>query len=101
MDLLEHPFEVVAFRLYSLSEAAAVSHRHHRHGALVPLCLLRVHRCGRRRHESSEARSVDPDERGDDGPMLRIGAAARYTACYRDANACRVGCCDENGGDYE
>jgi hypothetical protein len=24
-----------------------------------------------------------------------------YTTCYRDADACRVGCCDEDGDDYK
>ncbi|PVH48268.1 hypothetical protein PAHAL_4G293900 [Panicum hallii] len=117
MDLLEHPFEAVAFRLYSLPEASAAT------GAAAWTCLAAVlaaaAAAGLWRLRASAPTAVataaakplglDPCPK-EEAPTAPLTASERwseppaapspkerYTAYYRDT--CRVGCCDEDGGD--
>ncbi|OEL15817.1 hypothetical protein BAE44_0023164 [Dichanthelium oligosanthes] len=120
MDLLEHPFEAVAFRLYSLPDASAAT------GAAAWTCLAAIlaaaAAAGLWRLRSSapttastgatkplkldllpakEAPTAPPSasERWSEpaaGPTTP-SPKERYTAYYRDTG--RVGCCDVDGDD--
>ncbi|TKW19720.1 hypothetical protein SEVIR_4G038800v4 [Setaria viridis] len=115
MDLLEHPFEAVAFRLYSLPEASAAT------GAAAWTCLAAVlaaaAAAGLWRLRASSAPTAvataatkpleldpAPADEAPTAPSCASEPAAapspkeRYTAYYRDP--CRVGCCDDAGDEY-
>ncbi|KAG2610105.1 translation initiation factor IF-2-like [Panicum virgatum] len=118
MDLLEHPLEAVAFRLYSLPDASAAT------GAAAWTCRaavlaaaaaaglwrlrapaptaastaaakpLQLDPCPEA--EAPTAPRTAPSERWS-APPAAPSPKERYTAYYRDA--CRVGCCDEDRDD--
>jgi len=115
MDLLEHPLEAVAFRLYSLPDASAAT------GAAAWTCLAAVLAAAglwRLRAPAPTAAStaaakplqLDPCPEAEaptaprtalserwSAPPAAPSPKERYTAYYRDA--CRVGCCDEDRDD--
>jgi hypothetical protein len=121
MDLLEHPFEAVAFRLYSLPEVSAAT------GAAAWTCLAAVLAAAaaaglwRLRASSAPtdvavAAATKPPELDPAAPAEMTTAPPcaperwapsttpspkeRYTAYYCDSDACRVGCCDDAGDEY-
>ncbi|KAG2604830.1 uncharacterized protein LOC120670232 [Panicum virgatum] len=113
MDLLEHPLEAVAFRLYSLPEASAAT------GAAAWTCLAAVLAAAaaaglwRLRASAVAAAATKPlgldpclkpeaptaplaasERRSEpaEAPTTAPSPKERYTAYYCDA--CRIGCCD-------
>ncbi|CAN6198443.1 unnamed protein product [Urochloa humidicola] len=114
MDLLEHPLEAVAFRLYSLPDSSTAT------GAAAWTCLAAAAGLWRLRAASSAVTSaaantkplvLDPTpskEAPTTAPSFPPEPAAasaatspkeRYTAYFNDT--CRVGFCGEDGGDVD
>ncbi|KAF8733192.1 hypothetical protein HU200_015567 [Digitaria exilis] len=123
MDLLEHPLEAVAFRLYSLPEASAATGAAAAWTCLAAF-LAAAAAAGIWRLRSSAPTSVTTTDTAaamkpleiDPRPAEEVLTAAssspetataassaapspkeRYTAYYSDA--CRIGCCEDDGDD--